>query len=122
MLTSPTQGASAAPGSAALQSKVLLMAPEDNCLIARATLLRGEVVQIDGRAVTLTQDIQIGHKLARLALHPGDKVTRYGAPIGSVTRPVAIGEHLHTHNLESDYIPTYTLNGDGHHFLDKVQQ
>jgi hypothetical protein len=36
------------------------------------------------------------------------KVLRYGAVIGHVTRDVAKGEHLHTHNLASDYLPTYT--------------
>ena len=49
----------------------------------------------------------------------GEHAGRYGALIGSITAPVAIGEHIHTHNLESDYIPTFTLGQDGHHFLDK---
>lgn len=100
-------------------SGVLLMSAEDNCLIARTALAKGEQVVIDGVPVTLTQDIAIGHKLARRALAVGDKVLRYGAIIGSVTQPIAIGAHIHTHNLESDYIPTFTLGQDGHHFLDK---
>ena len=100
-------------------SSVLLMSPQDNCLIARLALHAGHTVTIDGQNVVLTQDIPLGHKLARHALNAGDKVIRYGAPIGSVTRPVAIGEHLHTHNLESDYIPTYTLTGEGHHYLER---
>jgi hypothetical protein len=106
MLTTPTTGA-------------LLMAADDNCLIARTALKNGEPVLIDGVNVVLFQDIDIGHKLARRALAVGDKVLRYGAIIGSVTQPIAIGEHIHTHNLESDYIPTYTLGQDGHHYLEK---
>lgn len=100
-------------------SGVLLMSPEDNCLIARTALAKGGQIVIDGAPVTLTQDIAIGHKLARRALAVGDKVLRYGAIIGSVTQPIAIGAHIHTHNLASDYIPTFTLGQDGHHFLDK---
>jgi hypothetical protein len=100
-------------------SGVLLMAPEDNCLIARTALRKGEQIHIDGAAVMLGQDIGIGHKLARRPLAVGDKVLRYGAMIGSVTQPIAVGEHIHTHNLESDYIPTFTLGQDGHHFLEK---
>ncbi len=103
-------------------SSLLLMSPEDNCLIARTALARGEVVAIDGLPVTLVQNIQIGHKVARRALAVGDKVLRYAALIGSITAPVAIGEHIHTHNLASDYIPTFTLGQDGHHFLDKDDQ
>ena len=100
-------------------SSLLLMSPEDNCMIARTALAKGDVVTIDGVDVTLTQAVLIGHKVARRALAVGDKVLRYGALIGSITAPVAIGEHIHTHNLESDYIPTFTLGQDGHHFLDK---
>jgi len=100
-------------------SSLLLMSAEDNCMIARTALAKGDTVVIDGQAVTLSQNILIGHKVARRALAVGDKVLRYGALIGSITAPVGIGEHIHTHNLESDYIPTYTLGQDGHHFLDK---
>lgn len=96
---------------------LLLMSPDDNCLIARMALAAGQVVRIDDFSVTLSESISLGHKVARRAMAPGDKVLRYGAVIGSVTAPVAAGAHLHTHNLESDYLPTYTLTGDGHHFF-----
>jgi hypothetical protein len=109
--------ASSSPNTPA--ARILLMAPQDNCVIACCVLHAGDVVLIDGREVVLQQDIDIGHKLARHALAVGDKVKRYGAPIGSVTQPIAIGAHIHTHNLESDYIPTYTLTGDGHHFIER---
>ncbi|WP_332878691.1 UxaA family hydrolase [Massilia sp. S19_KUP03_FR1] len=98
---------------------VLLMAPADNCVIARTALARGTRILIDAAPVVLSQDIAIGHKLARVELAVGEKVLRYGAIIGSVTQPIGIGEHIHTHNLASDYIPTFTLGQDGHHFLEK---
>lgn len=100
-------------------ARLLLMAPADNCLIAAETLPAGAVVDIDGQRVTLTQRIDIGHKLARCPLAAGDKVLRYGAPIGHATGAIAVGEHIHTHNLASDYLPTFTLGDDGHHFLDR---
>ncbi|MGK5047565.1 UxaA family hydrolase [Janthinobacterium sp. GB4P2] len=100
-------------------SDVLLMSAGDNCVIARTALKKGERVLIDEAPFVLLQDIAIGHKLARTPLAVGDKVLRYGAIIGSVTQPISIGEHIHTHNLESDYIPTFTLGQDGQHFLEK---
>lgn len=93
------------------------MAPEDNCLIARLALAAGELVEIDGSAVVLPEQVPLGYKVARVALAPGDKVLRYGALIGTVTAPVAQGAILHTHNLVSDYIPTYTLADVGHSFI-----
>jgi altronate dehydratase small subunit len=98
-------------------SALLLMSPDDNCLIARLELTVGATVTIDGQAVTLAHDIHLGHKVARRDLRPGDHVLRYGAIIGKATAPIAIGAHIHTHNLESCYIPTYTLGEGGHHFI-----
>ena len=36
-------------------------------------------------------------------------------PIGSATRDIEPGEHVHLHNMKSDYLPTYTLE-DGRLF------
>ncbi|SFU90588.1 UxaA family hydrolase [Pseudoduganella namucuonensis] len=106
----PTTTAPAAPC-------LLLMSPEDNCLIARTKLAAGEALTIDGATVVLPEDVPLGYKVARTALRPGDKVLRYGALIGTVTAEVAAGAMLHTHNLASDYIPTYTLGADAHSFI-----
>jgi len=98
-------------------SNLLLMSREDNCLIARVDLKAGDEVSIDGQPVALPGDVRLGHKVARRDLAPGEKVVRYGAIIGTATAPIAIGAHIHTHNLESDYIPTFTLEQDGNHFI-----
>ena len=103
--------------SPAQDSALLLMSPEDNCLIARLELKAGATVAIDGQAVTLAHDVHLGHKVARSDLRVGEQVLRYGAIIGVATAPIAIGAHIHTHNLESCYIPTYTLGEGGHHFI-----
>jgi altronate dehydratase small subunit len=103
-------------------SSLLLMSPEDNCLIARVDLKAGDTVVIDGRTVTLPGDVRLGHKVARRALEVGEKILRYGAIIGTATAPIAAGAHIHTHNLASDYIPTYTLDQDGHHFIGSKAQ
>jgi altronate dehydratase small subunit len=96
--------------------RLILLAPGDNCLIAAARLNAGETLEIEGERVTLAKTIDLGHKVARRALAKDEKVVRYGAPIGHVTENVARGEHLHTHNLESDYLPTYTHDA-GHEFV-----
>ena len=33
-----------------------------------------------------------------------EKVLKYGLPIGSATRDIAAGEHVHVQNMKSDYI------------------
>lgn len=96
--------------------RLILLSPEDNCLIAGARLDAGTQIEIEGEHVTLAKTIELGHKVARRALCSEEKVLRYGAVIGHVTTDVARGEHLHTHNLESDYLPTYTHDA-GHAFV-----
>jgi altronate dehydratase small subunit len=96
--------------------RLILLSPADNCLIAAARLDAGTQVEIEGERVTLAKTIDLGHKVARHDLAKDDKVLRYGAVIGHVTETVARGVHLHTHNLESDYLPTYTHDA-GHEFV-----
>ncbi len=95
----------------ATPAALLRLAPQDNCAIALRALCAGELLDFEGRPLRVLHDVPLGHKLALLALQPGDKVLRYGALIGSVTVAVQPGEHLHLHNLKSDYLPTYTLEG-----------
>jgi altronate dehydratase small subunit len=96
--------------------RLILQSPQDNCLIAAARLEAGDELTIEGRHVALAKTVELGHKVARRPLKTGDKVLRYGAIIGHVTADVSVGDHLHTHNLESDYIPTYTHDA-GHAFV-----
>jgi hypothetical protein len=110
----------AAPPALPLASRLLLLAPEDNVLVACTDLHVGDAVLIDGEPLTLVQAVGLGHKVARHALRTADKLLRYGAPIGSATRDIARGEHVHTHNLASDYIATYTLE-PAHRFVDHAR-
>jgi hypothetical protein len=47
-----------------------------------------------------------------VSLNPGDKIIKFGVPIGSATKHIDIGEHIHLHNMKSDYLPTYTLSDE----------
>ena len=113
----PAAATPEAPGEIGLDRRVLLLHPQDNCLIACTPLATGTRLRLDRGEITLSQDVALGHKIARQALRSGEKVLRLGAVIGSVTREVSPGEHLHLHNLKSDYLPTYTL-ADGGRFVD----
>lgn len=93
-----------------MSSQIILLAPEDNCVVAATNLAQGAQLELDGEMVLLPTAIALGHKLTRHALRAGDKVVKYGAVIGHVIDDVAKGAHLHTHNMDSDYIPTYTLD------------
>ena len=85
------------------------LAPQDNVAIALRALHAGESVECDGSAFTVARDIALGHKLAARSIAAGETILKYNCPIGSATCAIAPGEYVHTHNVESNYLPTYTL-------------
>jgi (2R)-sulfolactate sulfo-lyase subunit alpha len=94
---------------------LLLLHPDDNIVVARRDIAAGEKVELDGEAFAIPAAVELGHKLARRAIEANGRVLKYGAPIGSMKMGVARGEHVHLHNLKSDYIPSTTREGsDGH--------
>jgi hypothetical protein len=96
-------------------ARLLRLAEGDNVYIAAGPLRPGDVVQVDGLELPITEAVELGHKVAARAIEAGEKIVRYGMPIGSATRPIAAGAWVHTHNLTSDYIRTFEhRGGDGH--------
>jgi hypothetical protein len=89
-------------------AQAILLHPNDNILVCVAHIYADDKILIDDELIGIHRDVDVGHKLARRALAVGDKIYRYGAPIGSVTQAVAKGEHVHMHNMQSDYIPSHT--------------
>ncbi|MEJ0087713.1 MAG: UxaA family hydrolase [Pseudomonadota bacterium] len=100
-----------APGDNGKLPPLLLLHPDDNILVARRDIAQGERVEIDGASLVMPAAVELGHKLARRALEPDTRVLKYGAPIGSMKIAVARGEHVHLHNLRSDYIPSTSRDG-----------
>ena len=68
----------------------------DDVLIARAQLVGGATVE----GVTVKGLIPAGHKVATRAIATGEAVRRYNQIIGFASKPIAAGEHVHTHNLD----------------------
>lgn len=101
------------PKHSAAFAQTLLLHPDDTVLVCITAIAAGDSLLIDGQAIKAPEAIAVGHKLARHALEPGAKVTKYGAPIGSVTQAVAQGAHVHGHNMKSDYIPSHSRQSRG---------
>ncbi|MEO8133471.1 MAG: SAF domain-containing protein [Betaproteobacteria bacterium] len=91
-----------------MDRRLVLLAPEDNCLVVTQRIAPGEQMELDGTPITITAAVGIGHKLARTAIARGEKILKYGAIIGHASAAIAAGAHIHTHNLQSDYTVTFT--------------
>src|SRR5207245_4526345 len=83
-----------------LTDRAIVLKPEDDVAVAKAPLDKGAVLDDGGHPIEVRQDIKPGHKIARHAVRRGQPVRRYGQGIGFATQDIAVGEHVHTHNLD----------------------
>jgi altronate hydrolase len=73
--------------------------PRDHVATALRDLVAGEVLDLRGQAITARADIPKGHKIAIQAAKAGADVLKYGWPIGRATADIAVGDHVHVHNV-----------------------
>lgn len=85
------------------------LAPQDNVAVALRPLRAGEPVLLDGITVNIERNTAVGHKVAACGIAAGDIIVKYNCPIGIATQAIAAGAYVHTHNVKSGYLPTYTL-------------
>ncbi|MDE6267865.1 MAG: altronate dehydratase family protein [Muribaculaceae bacterium] len=93
--------------------RIIRIHPSDNVAVALADDVKAGEWWDDGvTRVRLLTDIPRGHKFALSPLAEGDKVVKYGFPIGHAIRSVQAGEHVHSHNLATslDVVPSYTYS------------
>lgn len=88
--------------------QLILLHPDDNVLICVAPISAGDMLSTTGGAIPAGGAVMVGHKVARWSLSAGDKVLKYGAPIGSMTAAATPGEWVHMHNMKSDYIAAHS--------------
>jgi altronate dehydratase len=80
---------------------VLVISGADNVATALEPLEPGRIVDLGGTTVTIAEAIPRGHKVALRAIPAGERVIKYGSPIGSASSDIAAGTHVHTHNVAS---------------------
>ena len=78
----------------------LLIDPFDNLGVALQPLCPGDLVNINGQKVEITQPVAAKHKFALAPLKKGDRCTLYGVTVGVMTEDLAAGGLIHTENLE----------------------
>jgi hypothetical protein len=95
--------------------RLLFLNPKDNVCTAISPIVSGVSLHINGKQVILEKSVPLGFKVAACNIAINETIVKYGVPIGSATRDIALGELVHLHNMKSDYLPTYTLDKeDGH--------
>lgn len=91
------------------EPRLLQLKPGDDVLVVIGRIVAGEAYHVGEQRFLAATDLGLGHKVAARDVAPGERVLKYGAPIGRASRAIRAGEHVHVHNLVSDYTPTYVL-------------
>ena len=76
----------------------LLIDPFDNLGVALQPLCPGDLVNINGQKVEITQPVAAKHKFALAPLKKGDRCTLYGVTVGVMTEDLDAGGLIHTEN------------------------
>lgn len=80
---------------------VVVISAADNVATALEPLDAGRTVRIGETSLTIAEAIPRGHKVALRAIAAGDRVVKYGSPIGLASADIAAGTHVHVHNVAS---------------------
>jgi altronate dehydratase len=79
----------------------LVISARDNVATALEMLEPGRSLELGPRRVVVRDRIPPGHKIAIEAIATGEEVRKYGSAIGTALSDIAVGAHVHTHNLAS---------------------
>jgi altronate hydrolase len=72
---------------------------DDDVIVATRDVAASTRVEVDDVTAVTTSAVPAGHKIAIRAIRVGEQVHKYGQPIGAASAPIAVGDHVHTHNL-----------------------
>ncbi|MEC0089604.1 hypothetical protein PMSD_16005 [Paenibacillus macquariensis subsp. defensor] len=82
--------------------RAIILHTKDNAATALEPFSKDSVYDVtESHSITLRDNIQFGHKFALSFIPKGEKVYKYGVPIGMAIFDIHAGDHIHLHNLMS---------------------
>lgn len=81
--------------------KIFKINAKDNVVVALQALKTGEHIDVDGASILVRADIVPGHKVAVKEIKQGQRIVKYGFPIGTAASNIAAGDWVHTHNTKT---------------------
>ena len=84
-----------------MPNKLFKINPNDNVAVALTEINAGEIATFSGGSLKILEHIPKNFKAALTNIKKGEKVIKYGYPIGETTTDISAGMVVHTHNLKS---------------------
>ena len=79
-------------------ARIFKINDNDNVAVALEMIEKGYIEN----GITAIEDIPFGHKIALFDIEKGENVIKYGNPIGHAKCDIKKGNHIHSHNLETN--------------------
>lgn len=86
-----------------LKDYAVVVSEQDNLAVVKFPVTAGQNLQLNGHAITITGDVNPGHRFATRAIPAGEFVRQYGQPIGT-SRGINEGDPI-THANMTDEVP-----------------
>ncbi len=90
-----------------MSKKAIQIDTEDNVATTTDVVEKGEEIEVlnpNGDVILKTKSVEriiFGHKIALQDLAVNDEIIKYGEIIGVASKPIKVGEWIHTHNANS---------------------
>ena len=86
--------------------------PADSVVVCLAPKKQGDIIEVDGKQITVNQDTPAGHKVLIKDVKEGEDIIKYGYPIGHALQPMKAGDWVNENNLKTNLSGTleYTYN------------
>lgn len=86
-----------------LATSAIRLHASDHVAIAIGRLRVGDRIHVDDLDIECCSDVPPGHKICLASIETGQRVFKYGQPIGIASAPIRAGQHVHSHNLADDH-------------------
>src|SRR5688500_8585962 len=77
----------------------LRLRERDNVAVAKRAIVGGTQLVNGSLRLVAEGEVPLGHKIAVREIGQGEAIVKYGQVIGYGKRAIAVGEHVHTHNV-----------------------
>ena len=88
------------------QATFLKINPADSVVVCLAPKKLGDVIEVDGKQITVNQDTPAGHKILIVDVHQGENIIKYGYPIGHARQALKAGAWVNEDNLKTNLAGT----------------
>ena len=74
------------------QATFLKINPVDSVVVCLQPKKKGDVIEVDGCSITLSEDVPAGHKVLIRDVREGENIIKYGYPIGHARQDMKAGD------------------------------